>query len=34
MTGAGAVRSALQTAGIGGLAAAAAYGLAKLLNGV
>jgi hypothetical protein len=28
------VRSALQTAGIGGLAAAAAYGLAKLLNGI
>jgi VIT1/CCC1 family predicted Fe2+/Mn2+ transporter len=34
LTGAGAVRSALQTAGIGGLAAAAAYGLAKLLNGI
>ncbi len=32
LTGAGAVRSALQTAGIGGLAAGAAYGLAKLLN--
>ena len=32
LTGAGAMRSALQTAGIGGLAAAVAYGLAKLLN--
>ena len=32
LTGAGALRSAIQTAAIGGLAAAVAYGLAKLLN--
>ena len=32
ITGAGAVRSGLQTVGIGGLAAAAAFGLARLLS--
>jgi VIT1/CCC1 family predicted Fe2+/Mn2+ transporter len=32
LTGAGALKSSLQTAGIGGIAAAAAFGLARLLN--
>jgi VIT1/CCC1 family predicted Fe2+/Mn2+ transporter len=32
LTGAGAIRSGLQTTAIGGVAAAVAYGLAKLLN--
>jgi len=32
VTGAGALKSSVQTAGIGGIAAAAAFGLARLLN--